>query len=78
MEEELVVESGASVATNDFTHEIARYFKIYLETGLRGRLVPARAADGRRHNGLRTQIYQSTKLQTKFGIRSKMILAWLL
>lgn len=45
MEEETVIESGKRPVANEFTKDIARYFKSYLETGLYNGLLPIRHID---------------------------------
>jgi len=65
MEEETVLEQELAVATSgsknprtaEFAHDVARYFKAFLETDLRGRLEPARRLRVERVNGLSTQLY---------------------
>jgi hypothetical protein len=40
MEEKTVAESGKPIAANEFTKDIARYFKVFLETDLQNGLLP--------------------------------------
>lgn len=57
MEEETVTDIDASVTTDTFSEDIARYFKTFLETGLRGdTLQPARQLTNVRTHGLKTSV----------------------
>lgn len=56
MEEETVVQTSTPVVRNGFSEDIARYFKIFLETGLRDGLLPARQITGQRLHGLQTSL----------------------
>ena len=57
MEEEFEVASSTSVATNTFVTEIARYFKVFLDTNLQRGLLPARQVSLQRRRGLTAQLY---------------------
>jgi nucleoside diphosphate kinase len=56
MEEDTVIETGTPVVANSFSEDITRYFKIFLETGLRDGLLPARHVSGQRLHGLQTSL----------------------
>jgi len=59
MEEETVVEANTPIVStvkNDFSKDIARYFKIFLETGLQDGLLPIRRVTNRRLHGLQTSL----------------------
>lgn len=65
MEENIVLEQDLetsapetpTLATSEFAQDVARYFKTFLETDLRGQLQPARQVRRARLNGLSTQLY---------------------
>lgn len=56
MEEDTVIETGTTVVSNGFSEDIARYFKIFLETGLKDGLLPVRRITNRRLHGLQTSL----------------------
>ncbi len=55
-EDKTVVQTGARGVFDDFTRDVARYFKLYLETGLQQGLLPRRQTGAVRQNGLPVQL----------------------
>ncbi len=57
MEEDTVKEMGGAAVSHDFTQDIIRYLKAFLETGLQSTVRPTRQVTTARRNGLPTQLY---------------------